>query len=131
MRHDVGAEFLTRAAGTLISEVSLLNGRVQVGGSVCPKIEKKASLVVMSCVRVTDCDSKADSSPEYRLATNRAVVRVCWGLDGCEVCLCDPCARVHPCVSRLPPVSFYRLTAAGRPYTKASIRTYKQLKLLA
>ena len=33
------------------------------------------------------------------------------GLDGCEVCLCDPCARVRPCVpcvSRLPPVSFYR-----------------------
>jgi hypothetical protein len=52
MRHDVGAEFLTRAAGTMISEVSLLNGRVQIGGSVCPKIEKKASLVVHSCVRV-------------------------------------------------------------------------------
>ena len=33
------------------------------------------------------------------------------GLDGCEVCLCDPCARVRPCVpcvSRLPTVSFYR-----------------------
>ena len=30
---------------------------------------------------------------------------------GCEVRLCDPCARVRPCVpcvSRLPPVSFYR-----------------------
>jgi hypothetical protein len=39
MRHDVGAEFLTRAAGTMISEVSLLNGRVQIGGSVCPKFE--------------------------------------------------------------------------------------------
>ncbi len=51
MRHDVGAEFLTRAAGTMISEVSLLNGRVQIGGSVCPKIEKKASLVVCACDR--------------------------------------------------------------------------------
>ena len=33
------------------------------------------------------------------------------GLDVCEVRLCDPCARVRPCVpcvSRLPPVSFYR-----------------------
>ena len=36
------------------------------------------------------------------------------GLDGCEVRLCDPCARLcpcvlcAPCVSRLPPVSFYR-----------------------
>ena len=34
------------------------------------------------------------------------------GLGGwfCEVCPCDPCARVrpgYPCVSRLPPVSFY------------------------
>ena len=30
------------------------------------------------------------------------------GLDGCEVRLCLPCARVRPCarVSRLPPVSF-------------------------
>jgi hypothetical protein len=66
MRHDVGAEFLTRAAGTMISEVSLLNGRVQIGGSVCPKIEKKASLVVHSCVRVTRI-LKTDSTPEYRL----------------------------------------------------------------
>ena len=33
------------------------------------------------------------------------------GLDGCEVRLCGPCAFVRPrvpCVSRLPPVSFYR-----------------------
>ena len=39
------------------------------------------------------------------------------GLDGCEVRLCDPCARLCPCVlcvpcvscvSRLPRVSFYR-----------------------
>jgi hypothetical protein len=36
------------------------------------------------------------------------------GLDGCEVRLCGPCAVVRPrvpcvpCVSRLPPVSFYR-----------------------
>ena len=44
-------------------------------------------------------------------------VRVCvlwvW-VDGCEVHPCDPFARVRlcvpcvPCVSRLPPVSFYR-----------------------
>ena len=43
----------------------------------------------------------------------RVVVRVCRsGLDGCELRLCDPCARVCPvcvpCASRLPPVSFYR-----------------------
>ena len=48
MRHDVGAEFLI---WTMISEVSLLNGRDQIGGSVCPKIEKKASLVVCACDR--------------------------------------------------------------------------------
>ena len=32
------------------------------------------------------------------------------GLDGCEVRLCDPCARVRPCVPCVPapPVSFYR-----------------------
>ena len=33
------------------------------------------------------------------------------GLDGCEVGLCGPCALERPrvpCVSRLPPVSFYR-----------------------
>ena len=33
------------------------------------------------------------------------------GLDACEVRLCGPCAFVRPrvpCVSRLPPVSFYR-----------------------
>ena len=33
------------------------------------------------------------------------------GLDGFEVRLCDPCDHVRPCVpcvSRLPPVSFYR-----------------------
>ena len=46
------------------------------------------------------------------------VVRVCprttVGLDGCEVRLCDPCARVRPCVPcvsrlplRYPPVSFF------------------------
>ena len=42
------------------------------------------------------------------------------GLDGCEVRLCDPCARLCPCVlcvpcvSRLPPVSFYRYYATIR-----------------
>jgi recombinational DNA repair protein (RecF pathway) len=38
------------------------------------------------------------------------------GLDGCEVRLCDPCARLCPCVlcvSRLPPVSFYRYSTQG------------------
>jgi len=81
---------------------------------VCPKIEKKASLVVHSCVRVTRILrlSKRKLYDRFNpgIPTNRAVVRVCWGLDGCEVCLCDPCARVHPCVSRLPQVSFYRNT---------------------
>ncbi len=44
------------------------------------------------------------------------------GLDGCEVRLCGPCAFVRPrvpCVSRLPPVSFYRVllerTGTGTP----------------
>jgi len=38
------------------------------------------------------------------------------GFDGCEVRLCGLCAFVRPrvpcvsCVSRLPPVSFYRFT---------------------
>jgi hypothetical protein len=38
------------------------------------------------------------------------------GFDGCEVRLCGLCAFVRPrvpcvsCVSRLPPVSFYRVT---------------------
>ena len=41
------------------------------------------------------------------------------GLDGCEVRLCGLCAFVRPrvpcvsCVSRLPPVSFYRYTPPG------------------
>jgi hypothetical protein len=51
MRHDVGAEFLTRAAGTMISEVSLLNGRVQIGALCVLKLKKRRAL---SCVR--ECD---------------------------------------------------------------------------
>ena len=41
--------------------------------------------------------------------------RVLVGLDGCEVRLCGPCAFVRPrvpcvpCVSLLPPASFYRV----------------------
>ena len=35
------------------------------------------------------------------------VCRWVW-VDGCEVRPCDLCARVRPCVPRLPPVSFYR-----------------------
>ena len=27
-----------------------------------------------------------------------SLARCSLGLDGCEVCLCDPCARVRPCV---------------------------------
>ena len=64
------------------------------------------------------------SRPRFRSSRCRAGC-VCWwvnlGLDGCEVRLCDPCARVErpcvprvshvcvPCVSRLPQVSFDRL----------------------
>ena len=29
---------------------------------------------------------------------SRGRAGVSLGLDGCEVCLCDPCARVRPCV---------------------------------
>ena len=54
-----------------------------------------------------------DSAAELRPSRRRAGVSL--GLDGCEVRLCDPCARLCPCVlcvpcvSRLPPVvSFYR-----------------------
>ena len=50
-------------------------------------------------------------------AVDSVVARSCGcvgGLDGCEVRLCLPCARVRPCVpcvSRLPPVSFYRFSS--------------------
>ena len=53
------------------------------------------------------------SRPRFRPSRGRRA-GVSLGLDGCEVRLCDPCARVRPCVpcvpcvSRLPPVSFYR-----------------------
>ena len=49
-----------------------------------------------------------------RFRPSRGRAGVSLGLDGCEVRPCDPCARVRPCVpcvlcvSRLPPVSFYR-----------------------
>ena len=60
-----------------------------------------------------------DSGPaalESAAASVVALKRAGWsvllvGLDGCEVRLCGPCAFVRPrvpCVSRLPPVSFYR-----------------------
>ena len=48
----------------------------------------------------------ADWSPRCRAG-------VLVGLDGCEVRLCDPCARVRPCVpcvSRLPPVCHFTVT---------------------
>ena len=46
------------------------------------------------------------SRPPFRPARGRAGVSL--GLDGCEVRLCDPCARVRlcvPCVSRVCPGS--------------------------
>ena len=46
------------------------------------------------------------SRPRFRLSRGRAGVSL--GLDGCEVCLCVPCARVRPrvpCVSRVCPGS--------------------------
>jgi len=48
------------------------------------------------------------SRPRFRSSRCRAGC-VCWwvnlGLDGCEVRLCDPCARVErPCVPRVCPV---------------------------
>ena len=49
--------------------------------------------------------------PGVFLPVLRGRAGVSLGLDGCEVRLCDPCARLCPCVpcvSRLPPVSFYR-----------------------
>ena len=36
------------------------------------------------------------SRPRFRPSRGRAGVSL--GLDGCEVCLCDPCARMRPCV---------------------------------
>ena len=60
---------------------------------------------------------------EFRPSRGRAGFSL--GLDGCEVRLCDPCARVRPCVpcvSRLPPVSFYRycksLVMFAQPYAR-------------
>ena len=43
----------------------------------------------------------------FRFRPSRGRAGVSLGLDGCEVCLCDPCARVRPCVpfvSRACPV---------------------------
>ena len=61
--------------------------------------------------------SQTDAPVRHPGPTGTGTVRSCAragvlvGLDGCEVRLCDPCACVRPCVpcvSRLPPVSFYR-----------------------
>ena len=49
-----------------------------------------------------------------RQCTSTGVCVLLVGFDGCEVRLCGLCAFVRPrvpcvsCVSRLPPVSFYR-----------------------
>ena len=40
------------------------------------------------------------SRPRFRPSRGRAGVSL--GLDGCEVRLCDPCARVRPCVPCVP-----------------------------
>ena len=47
------------------------------------------------------------SRPRIRSSRGRAVFRagVLVGLDGCEVLLCDPCARVRPCVPCVCPGS--------------------------
>ena len=46
------------------------------------------------------------------------------GLDGCEVRLCDPCARVHPCVpcvSRVCPGSPRCLKSSGESWTQGTL----------
>ena len=69
-----------------------------------------------------------------RSSRGRAGVLV--GLDGCEVRLCDPCARVRPrapCVSRLPPVSFSVtgtvVSKGGLPFLDQSVRSSRALSL--
>ena len=55
------------------------------------------------------------------------------GLDGCEVRPCDPCARVRPCVpcvlcvSRLPPVSFYRYILLAQAASSSAQRQWRSL----
>jgi len=67
------------------------------------------------CVRVSRVSRVCPGSP--RCLFTGPVYRYCVllvGFDGCEVRLCGLCAFVRPrvpcvsCVSRLPPVSFYR-----------------------
>jgi hypothetical protein len=51
--------------------------------------------------------AESDNLARFQIVpVQSAFVRVCWVwmVHGCEVRLCYPCARVRPCVSRLPPV---------------------------
>ena len=63
------------------------------------------------------------SRPRFRPSRGRAGVSL--GLDGCEVRLCDPCARVRPCVpcvSRVRPGSPRCLfTASKRSFVRFAL----------
>ena len=75
----------------------------------CPNLRSALTRVGLGALQPVPERSALEPAADSVDARGRAGVLV--GLDGCEVRLCLPCARVRPCVpcvSRLPPVSFYR-----------------------
>ena len=79
-----------------------------VSSNRSPRPEPAPSSITVPCV------SRLPPEPGVFLP----VGSVQWYRYCCEVRLCDPCARVCPCVpcvSRLPPVSFYRYCAPVCP----------------
>ena len=93
-------------------ELTRSNGHPNYGcdpSAWCPDLRSALTRVGLGALQPVPERSAVEPAADSVDARGRAGVLV--GLDGCEVRLCLPCARVRPsvpCVSRLPPVSFYR-----------------------